>query len=222
MPYFIDTNVAIGYTIIHDKWHESSKEFIENTLDYIFWSELVEIEYANKINEIIDLAEIFLEMTDYILINNQKDFINYDDFERFVLKKTKPCKLDEIKKRRILENFWLKYQFNEGISQIVSLKFNNFKEESFEKVYIKQDNRLQKIMINDDCGLDYYMKYPIYTQYLNSNGIHNPDCRIIADAHDCGVKHKNLIFVSNDGKMINRINRLEISFPTIIEFRSLN
>ena len=30
MPSFIDTNIPVGYSIIHDKWHPKAKEFIES------------------------------------------------------------------------------------------------------------------------------------------------------------------------------------------------
>ena len=35
MSFFVDTNVTLGYTIIHDKYHESSKNFIENMMTYL-------------------------------------------------------------------------------------------------------------------------------------------------------------------------------------------
>lgn len=221
MPTFIDTNIAIGYSVIHDKWHIPSKEFIETNSENIFWSELVENEYTYKLNEVINLTEMFLETTNHILLINQNDFISYDSFEKFVLKKTRNCKLDTYKKIRILENFWGKYNFREGSAQILPIKFSKFKE-SFKKAYIKQDNKLYGRMTLNKCGLNNYKKYLIYAQFLGSNGIHNPDCKIITDAHDCGLKHENLIFVSNDKILINQINELEVSFPTIMGFKSLN
>ncbi|WP_407391463.1 hypothetical protein [Methanobrevibacter sp.] len=55
MNYFIDTNVSIGYTVAHDKWHESSVKFInDNRDDSIFWSNLVKNEYDEKLNDILD------------------------------------------------------------------------------------------------------------------------------------------------------------------------
>ena len=69
---------------------------------------------------------------------------------------------------------------------------------------------------------DNYKRYLNYAEYLGFYGIHNPDCKIITDAHDCGLKHDNLKFVSNDKEMIREINSLKISFPVIIEFKSLN
>ena len=52
MNYFIDTNVALGYTIIHDKWHPQSEKFITETSEDIFWSNLVKKEYSSKLNNI--------------------------------------------------------------------------------------------------------------------------------------------------------------------------
>lgn len=42
MNIFLDTNIPIGYTVIHDRLHEDSKTFIDNhETDSIFWSTLV-------------------------------------------------------------------------------------------------------------------------------------------------------------------------------------
>ena len=49
MSFFADTNIALGYTIIHDKWHENAKKLIDEKSDTIFWSNLVEKEYNVKI-----------------------------------------------------------------------------------------------------------------------------------------------------------------------------
>ena len=123
MHYFIDTNVALGYTIIHDKWHPQSDKFITETSEDIFWSNLVKKEYSSKLNNIENSIDFFLKRTKLILKNNEKDFVNYYDFEKFILKRTKICDLDKFKKQKILENFWNKYDFDEGISEIISTKF---------------------------------------------------------------------------------------------------
>ena len=56
MSFFVDTNIPLGYTVIHDKFHDSSKNFIENN-ENIFWSNLVKKEYTEKLDDIIDDIE---------------------------------------------------------------------------------------------------------------------------------------------------------------------
>lgn len=77
MNFFIDTNVPIGYTVPHDKWHENSVNFIENADEPIFWSTFVKKEYSDTLENIVDNIEIFLNSINKILKNNEKDFSNY-------------------------------------------------------------------------------------------------------------------------------------------------
>lgn len=220
MSYFIDTNIPIGYSIIHDKWHESSKNFIDNHQnDPIYWSNIVKQEYTQKLNNMITNVNIFLNYCKKLLKNNQKDFVNYIDFKNFLIVKTKSCLLDDFKKRKILEHFWNSYSFIEGISEEIYLKFNDFCHE-FERLYLIRDKSLQKILILHDCGLNNFKRYINYSIKLNEWGIHSPDNKIITDAHDCGLKHENLIFVSNDSEIINIILEHDHSFLSIIEFKS--
>ncbi|MBR3140898.1 MAG: hypothetical protein IKF11_08555, partial [Methanobrevibacter sp.] len=60
------------------------------------------------------------------LKENQKDFINYFDFEDFLIRKTKMNSLDNFKKQMILKQFWTAYKFSEGISEVIYLKFIEF------------------------------------------------------------------------------------------------
>ena len=78
--YFLDTNVPIGYTIVHDMWHEPSKNFINNKSN-IFWSNFVKNEYYNKLDDILELTEKFLTAVILILNVNEKDFYTYISFE---------------------------------------------------------------------------------------------------------------------------------------------
>lgn len=222
MSFFTDTNVPVGYSMIHDKWHENSKKFYkENEKEDIFWSTLVKKEYCNTLKDITKLTESFLKKSNYLLKNNTKDFVNYKEFENYILKRTKSCGLDDTKKIRILEEFWNKHSFIEGISQQVYEKFNSFSDD-FEKIYFKRDHNLNNIMILHDCGLDNYLNYPSYASNLNTNGIHDPDYKIIIDAHDCGLIHDELIFVSNDIEMLKSISKINTSYLKIIEFKSCN
>ena len=71
-----------------------------------------------------------------------------------------------------------------------------------------------------DCGLDNYMKYLDYAMQLKEWGIHPPDCKIITDAHDLGLHHDNLIFVTADVKLLEKIAGHDTSFLKIIKFQS--
>lgn len=170
MNYFIDTNISLGYTIIHDKWHDVSKTFINNhEKDSIFWSNLVKNEYAKKFNKIIDDMNIFIIHCKIILKDNQKDFINYYEFENLLIKKTKIDRLDNFKKQKILKEFWNKYKFNEGISEAIYLKFLEFIHE-FERVFHIRDQKLKNILIIHDCGLNNYLKYLNYAKKIIQMG----------------------------------------------------
>lgn len=57
--------------------HESKED--------IFWSNLVQKEYTEKFDDILDEIEMFLKSAEKILENNEKDFINYYSFEKYVL-----------------------------------------------------------------------------------------------------------------------------------------
>lgn len=222
MNFFVDTNIPVGYTIIHDKWHDVSKNFINNNQhESIYWSNLVKKEYNIKVNKIIDKVNTFLIHCKTILKDNQKDFVNYFDFENFLIEKTKICSLDKFKKQKILEQFWNKYNFSEGISGIVYLKFIEFVHE-FEKPYHVINRKLKNILILHDCGLDNYLRYFNYAKILYDWGVHKPDCKIVADAHDCGKVHGDLIFISADSEMIEKIKAHNTSFLNILEFKSCN
>ena len=193
MNYFIDTNIQLGYAIIHDKWHNVSKTFLDNhQKDSIFWSNLVKNEYTEKFNEILDDINTFIANCKTLLKENQKDFINYFDFEDFLIRKTKMNSLDNFKKQMILKQFWTAYK-----------KLNN-------------------ILILHNCGLNNYLNYMDYAEKLYKWGVHKPDCKIVIDAHDCGKTHPDLIFASADKKMIDLILEHNTDFLNIAEFRSYN
>lgn len=221
MSIFIDTNISVAHTIIHDKWHDPAKKIIDNTQDSIFWSTLVKKEYRDTVDNIIDDTEIFLKQTREILENNEKDFINYTKFENYILKRTKDCELDRYKKQKILEHFWEKNNIIEGISRNIYEQFEKFAK-NFEKIYYNRIKLLDSRVSLHDCGLDNFLKYKAYAKALHDWGIHKPDCKIIVDAHDCGKTHDNLIFVSTDAKMTGKIITHNTSFLNIIEFKSCN
>ena len=193
MNYFIDTNIPLGYAIIHDKWHNVSKTFLDNhQKDSIFWSNLVKNEYTEKFNEILDDINTFIANCKTLLKENQKDFINYFDFEDFLIRKTKMNSLDNFKKQMILKQFWTAYK------------------------------KLKSILILHNCGLNNYLNYMDYAEKLYKWGVHKPDCKIVIDAHDCGKTHPDLIFASADKKMIDLILEHNTDFLNIAEFRSYN
>lgn len=221
MPFFADTNLVLGYTIIHDKWHEKADKLISETNDAIFWSNLVKDEYNRKMGDIFDDIDIFLKLTEKILKNNESDFLNYYNFEKYILKRTKTCKLDLYKKQKILEHYWNDYPFIYGIGNVIYLKFKDFNK-NFKKMYYMRDKELNNSLILHDCGVDNYLKYLNYAKQLFKWGVHPPDCKIVVDAHDCGISHNDLIFVSIDEKMITTLKEHNTSFLKIAEFRSCN
>lgn len=110
MNIFLDTNIPIGYTVIHDRLHEDSKTFIDNhETDSIFWSTLVKKEYRQTLNDIIDEVKIFLEYCKSILKRNSKDFINHFEFENFILKKNKRMYIRQYEKTKNFRKFLEKY-----------------------------------------------------------------------------------------------------------------
>lgn len=153
--------------------------------------------------------------------NNDKDFVSYYIFEKYILERTNRCILEHSKKQKILEHFWIKYNILEGISESTYLKFKNYNK-NFKKMYFKRDKTLNKNLILHNCGTKNFKRYLKYANQLRNWGIHSPDYKIITDAHDCGIKHGNLIFVSTDYKMINTILEHDHSFLTIVEFKSCN
>ena len=124
-------------------------------------------------------------------------------------------------KKNILEGFWNKYDFSEGISKVVYINFKDFSRD-FLKLYYDRDLELKKIMKLHNCGLDNYLNYMHYASILKSWGVHSPDFKIILDAHDCGLAHNDLIFISADGKMFEALDGHNLSFLKIKEFRALN
>ncbi len=221
MHYFVDTNIPIGYTIPYDKWHDQSVNFIENISEIIYWSNLVKKEYETVLNSIIDDSEIFLDYICKTLKENEKDFLNFFEFEEYLKKCTIACKLDEIKKTKILEKFWMECNITEGLSYKLPEEFIMFSE-NLNMIYFKRDMKLKTNLVLHDCGLDNYRKYYDYAVELYHKGIHQPDCKIIVDAHDCGLTNNNLIFVSNDRKMVENISKIDASYLHIVEFRTCN
>ena len=73
-----------------------------------------------------------------------------------------------------------------------------------------------------NCGLDNYKRYIAYARQLAKWEVHNPDCKIITDAHDCGLKNGDVTFVSADEALITKIVKNKVSFLKIIEFRCIN
>ena len=221
MNYFTDTNIPLGYAVIHDKWHKKSTEFILDDENTIFWSTLVRKEYSNKLSDIIFDVESFLKRTNLILKNNERSFVNFYEFEKFILSRTKHLCLDEFKKRKILENFWNDNDFLYENPENIHTNFKKYYD-GFQKIYFQRDKKLNSLLILHDCGLNNYLRYLDYAKTVHKWGVHSPDCKIIVDAHDCGKTHDDLIFVSTDNEMIGKILEHNTGFLNIIEFKSCN
>lgn len=125
------------------------------------------------------------------------------------------------KKTRILEEFWKKSNIIEGISTTLILKFEEFVQ-NLNQLYFKRDLDLRNVLVLHDCGLDNYLKYYKYALELYDNGIHKPDCKIVVDAHDCGLIHDDLTFVSNDNIILEAISSMDTSKLHIVEFKSIH
>lgn len=75
MNFFLDTNIPIAYSVIHDKYYNWANAFINNhQQDSLFWSNLVKTEYEDKFKEIILDINYFLISVESILENNENDF----------------------------------------------------------------------------------------------------------------------------------------------------
>ena len=220
MHYFIDTNIAISYSLIHDKHHKKSIKFINNKYNDIYWSNIVENEYTNKINKINNDTIDFLQKVEKIIKNENIMFFNNIDFENRIIQKTKNCKLDQIKKRKLLFYIWDFNQNNFAYSNKLLKHFNDFIS-SYNLNYINMDNNLRNKTKLHNCGFDNYKKYINYLKLFSDNGVHVPDCKIIGDAHDLALNVKPLTFISCDENMLNNLNNLDLTFIEIYEFKSI-
>lgn len=221
MNFFLDTNIPYGYTVIHDKWHEKASEFVDNNKNPLFWSNNVEEEYSELFNQTLDEIDVFFKQVGDILRNYNGNFLNYYDFERYVLLKTNSCDLDKYKKIKILEHFWNKTNIIEGKPEIINIKLEKFTT-SFDAMYFKRDKKLKNTLILHNCGLNNYKRYSKFRNILKSWGVHKSDSKIVIDAHDCGLKHGDVIFVSADTDLNEKIIEHNPSLFKIIEFRSFN
>lgn len=106
MDYFIDTNVALAFSFFPDKFHDSSKDFIFNAVEGIYWSENVKCEYDKKFVELYDNIDQFLNKIILCLENYHGIFINKTSFENFVLENSTEIDMDDTKKIRLISIFW--------------------------------------------------------------------------------------------------------------------
>ena len=84
MDYFIDTNVAIAFTFFPDKYHNSSKDFIKNAVEDIYWSNNVLSEYDEVYDDISNSIKTFLNEIVFCLENYDYLFFNLELFENIV------------------------------------------------------------------------------------------------------------------------------------------
>ena len=221
MVFFTDSNVPLGYTVIHDKWHRKADKFVNSNQNSIFWSTLVKKEYETKFGDISNDVDYFLDSVESLLEDNENDFEYYSKFEDFVIRRTKNIGLDDFKKHQIIEHFWRDNNFDYAISEDVYIEFRKFNF-NFNMLYFGRDKKLNSIMKLHNCGLDNYLNYMHYASVLKSWGVHSPDFKIILDAHDFGLIYNDLIFVSADNKMLEALDGHNLSFLKIKEFKALN
>lgn len=204
MDFFIDTNVAVAFTFFPDKFHDSIKDFVLERYYETYWSNNVFKEYEKKYEDIYPQFENFL---DCILLNLKKNnvgFINKYSFEKFIMEKTKYVNLDLNKKLNLIDIFW-----DEVISGVFKgeYEFLSFFENYsiyVPKLFESNDDFLKNYLNFYDCGLDNYKRYPKLLSSLKEMGVHNPDYKIILDAHDF-ARDRFVVFVSADKKFMNKL-----------------
>ena len=219
MNYFIDTNIAIAFSFYPDKHHSSSREFIINTVEDIYWSNNVLSEYEKKYDDISNPIKTFLNEIILSLENYNGLFFNQDSFEKFVLRNTDYIDLDVIKKKRLINIFWENIIL--GFFKEKEEFFVLFKEYALEVPAVFENN---KIFLKDnvrlfDCGKENYKKYSGLLNSLIEIGVHNPDYKIILDAHDF-AKENFTVFVSTDKKFLSRV--MNFNGLNINEYKLLN
>lgn len=218
MINFIDTNIALGYSLKCDKWHDVSQEFISKNQD-IYWSDCVKKEFNIKFRKIITMIIIFLQRINIILKNNITEFINYSDFEKFILNNTKHCKLDLTKKIKVIEYFWNENNISANDStNFISIKFNNF---LIRYAHIKKSlkKEFESLVHLYNCGMRNYLNYPIIIDKLKELGVHKPDYIIVIDAHDFAIS-QDVCFNTTDEELYNLAGSCELL--KINEFKLLS
>lgn len=220
MNYFIDTNIALGHTIVPDRIHQSTKKFIDENYKNTYWSTLVRKEYQKKLRTILQSIIKFLNKCILIIENYDGTFINLNKFEEHIIKKTRNYELDEYKKRKILYDFWYSYpstyESSEKLCNNLKHYINRFKQTS-----INLDNKLNNELNYYNCGINNYKKYLIHVLKLEELGVHYPDSRIITDVYDFSLKIRPTTFISCDENLIDTLNNMEITFIEISGFKSI-
>ena len=208
MDYFIDTNIAIAFTFFPDKFHNPSKDFIINTVEDIYWSNNVQLEYDKKYDAISNKIKTFLNEIVVDLEDFNGVFLNLNSFEDFVLKNTMYIDLDIVKKRKLILIFWEKIIL--GYFKENKEFYHLFQRYSTEVPKCFNDNHtfLRNSLILFDCGEENYKKYSTLQNYLKIIGVHKPDYKIILDAHDF-AQDRLTVFVSADEKFLNKVKNLQ-------------
>lgn len=218
MKNFIDTNIALGYSLPCDKWHSNSIEFIFNNNNF-YWSNNVKKEFNEKFKNITRGVFEFLGKISVLLAMNKKSFVNYYSFENFILNKTKNCNIDKTKKIKIIEFFWENKKIILSDFPIeIQLKFDSFIL-SYKFDYDSLKKELESIMNLHDCGLENYLKYSLIHEKLKDLKIHYPDDIILLDAHDLGLS-SNVCFNTLDKELHVKIKNSNIL--KINEFKLLS
>lgn len=220
MINFIDTNIAIGYSISCDKFHVPSQKFIRNNKFPHYWSENVLNEFNRKFNDIFNEIETYLDEILELLTINPGNFINQYEFEEYILTQTKEADLDNFKKMKIIQFFWEKSMINFDDTPMELLyKFNLFLI-NYTNNFDSKKKELEKIVNLHRCGLKNFLKYTHYLYLLKEKyRVHSPDYKIVLDAHEFGQKNK-VNFVTTDEKLHDKI--INIEFLNIKKFTLCN
>lgn len=149
----------------------------------------------------------------------KKSFINYYSFEKYILSHIKTSKLDTTKKIKITQYFWDNFSidYNNSSLEILS-KLNSFII-NFNKNYESQKEKIENLVKLYDCGFDNYLKYKKFLKILIKNNVHNPDYKIILDAHEFSLTNE-VCFITTDAKFFKKI--IKCDFLKINEFKLCN
>ena len=123
------------------------------------------------------------------------------------------------KKKKLIYVFWKKIIL--GIFKEKTEFYQSFKKYSLEvpKCFEKNRNFLNNTILLFDCGEENYKNYVGLLNSLKEMGVHNPDYKIILDAHDF-ARDRFAVFVSSDKKLLDKV--MDFNGLNINEYGLLN
>ena len=96
------------------------------------------------------------------------------------------------------------------------IRFNQFLA-NYDYSHDSRKKELENLIELYDCGLNNYLKYPKLLKKLIKSGVHNPDYKIVLDAHDFGFA-SDVCFITTDLNLIQLIK--DCKLLNIMEFKT--